>query len=145
MAEKKYRTVTGVVQFEPRESETKDGTEIRNITVRQTGFKENAIRVGATLWPSHSHVEVEKGDFVVLEGSYSQNKGENSDGERITYHNLSVSAILNLGQVDFGVRDDDDDEDEKPKKKRASKKTTSKKKQVEEDDDEDEDDDEIPF
>jgi hypothetical protein len=97
---KTYRTFYGVVQFPPRDGEA-GGKAVRNITIRTTGVKDQSIRVGATLWPSHAHVEVEEGDAVVVEGAFTVNKGE-KDGEPITYFNLSVSGILNLGPLDQG-------------------------------------------
>lgn len=68
------------------------------------GFKENAIKIGATLWPSFDHVEVAKGDVVVLRGKFSRNQGTNKDGEPITYNNLSVSSIAVIGSMDDGQR-----------------------------------------
>lgn len=104
IADKVYRVIHGIVQFEPKEGEA-GGKAVRNIAVRQAGFKEQAIRVSATLWPSHAHVEVAEGDVVTLEGSYTQNKGE-KDGAVVTYHNISVSRILVLGNADAGVKTD---------------------------------------
>jgi hypothetical protein len=104
MAEKEYRVVHGIVQFEPKESEA-GGKTVRNLAVRQTGFREQAIRVSATLWPSHAHVEVAEGDVVTLEGSYTRNTGE-KDGVKVTYHNISVSRILVHGNTDAGVKTD---------------------------------------
>lgn len=101
MADKQYRTVFGIVQFEPREGEA-GGKPVRNITVRQTGFGPTAVRVSATLWPSHGHVQVEEGDVVVIEGAYTQNKSTGQDGEERTFHNLSVNRIAVLGKSDGG-------------------------------------------
>lgn len=58
------------------------------------------MRVGATLWPSHAHVGVKQGDIVTLEGSYTTRK----DGDR-TFHNISVTRILNHGAADSGARE----------------------------------------
>lgn len=106
-SEATYRTVIGVVEFEPNESTTKAGQDIRNILVSQTGFKESAIKVSATIWDSHSHVEVAKGDLVALKGKFDRNTGTNKNGDKVIYNNLSVSSILVLGSMDEGVRDDD--------------------------------------
>jgi hypothetical protein len=106
-SDKVYRTVIGVVEFEPNESTTKAGQDIRNILVSQTGFKESAIKVSATLWDSFAHVEVAKGDVVVLKGSFERNTGTNKAGDKVVYNNLSVSSILVLGSMDEGVRDED--------------------------------------
>jgi len=113
-SDKIYRTVVGTVEFDPRDGEVA-GKDVRNITVQAAGFKDNAIKVGATLWPSHANVKVAKGDFVVLKGSFKQNKSEKEDGTPVTYNNLSVSSILVLGQLDDGVRDDDSPSDAKVK------------------------------
>lgn len=93
----------GTVEFPPREGEA-GGKAVRNISVAQTGFKEQAVRISATLWPSHAHVAVAEGDVVVLRGSYTQNKKTKDDGTPVTYHNLSVVAIKNLGSMDSGVK-----------------------------------------
>jgi hypothetical protein len=97
--------VFGIVQFEPREGEA-GGKPVRNITVRQTGFGPTAVRVSATLWPSHAHVGVEEGDVVVIEGAYTQNKGTDKNEQPITYHNLSVNRIAVLGKSDAGAKED---------------------------------------
>jgi hypothetical protein len=107
-SDKVYRTVVGVVEFEPNENTTKAGQDIRSILVSQTGFKESAIKVSATIWDSHAHVAVEKGDVVVLKGSFERNTGTNKAGDKVVYNNLSVSSILVLGSMDEGVRDDDE-------------------------------------
>jgi hypothetical protein len=99
---KVYRTFFGVVQFPPRDGEA-GGKAVRNIAIRTTGVKEQSMRISATLWPSHAHVDVQEGDAVVVEGSFEVNKGENKEtGEAVTYFNVSVSGILNLGPLDFG-------------------------------------------
>jgi hypothetical protein len=107
-----YRTIIGIVQFEPREAQA-GGKDVRNITVRSVGVKEQSIRVSMTLWPSHEHVAVEEGDVVIAEGKFTVNKKDTDDGPK-TYFNLSVSKILVLGSADAGkkvetVNDDSSD------------------------------------
>lgn len=126
MAEVKYRTVTGIVKFPPRDAEVeRDGETItvRNVLVRQTGITKNEAQdVRATLWPSHAHVELDEGDAVLLEGKFTTNPGKDADDNPITYLNLSVSGIVKLGVVDTGERDDqprakksaDTDSDDEP-------------------------------
>lgn len=75
---------------------------MRNIAVRQAGFGPTAVRVSATLWPSHAHVKVEEGDLVAIEGKYEQRTGTNGDGDPVKYHNLSVAKITVLGKADTG-------------------------------------------
>jgi hypothetical protein len=95
--------VTGVIQFDPKDGEA-GGKKVRNITVRSSGFKENSIKVGATLWPSHAHVAVKKGDVVTLEGKFSRNTKTNAEGESVTYNNLSVTGIHVGGTLDYGEK-----------------------------------------
>lgn len=97
-----FRTVFGIVAFDPREGEA-GGKKVRNISVRQNGFGPTAVLVQATLWPSHAHVDVKKGDVVILEGKYQQRDGER-DGEPVKYHNISVARIKNLGASDAGEK-----------------------------------------
>lgn len=116
---KQYRTVIGVVQFDPQEREA-GGKQVRNVAVGQVGFGQQAVRVSATLWPSHADFTVAKGDVILLEGTYTQGKGD-KEGQSVTYHNLSVMRAFNFGKVNEGVRietttDDSDpvDEDDIP-------------------------------
>lgn len=126
MAEKQYRSFIGFVKFEPREGEVelRDGdVAVRNIVVREVGVKEQAIDVRATLWPSHDHINVEQGDLVAIEGPFTVNKGKNKDDEPVTYFNLSVSRIINLGPGDEGQREDDEEE-ERPRRSRKKSEDT---------------------
>lgn len=104
MAEPQFRTIYGVVQFDPRDGKAGDKV-VRNITIRTSGVKEQSLRVSATLWPSHEHVEVAKGDVVTLEGKFSRNQGE-KDGEKVFYNNLSVTGIHVHGRMDEGKKID---------------------------------------
>lgn len=91
--------------FEPREAEAA-GKPVRNITVQQAGFGPYAVRVGATLWPSHAHVSVKQGDIVTLEGAYTTRKTTDTEsGEERTFHNISVTRILNHGAADQGAKE----------------------------------------
>lgn len=97
-----YRSVFGVVQFDPQDQEAA-GKPVRRVVVQNVGFKEQSVRVYLTVWPSHGDVKIEKGDLVFAEGKYSQGKGE-KDGKSVTYHNVSVSRIAVLGAVNEGKR-----------------------------------------
>jgi len=93
------------VAFEPREAEAA-GQQVRNITVQQTGFGQTAVRVGATLWPSHAHVKVAQGDVVTLEGSYTPRTTTDDDGNEKKFHNISVTRIFVHGAADQGKREE---------------------------------------
>jgi hypothetical protein len=122
-SEKTYRTIVGVVEFEPNESTTSSGQDIRSILVSQAGFGRSAIKVSATLWDSFRDIEVAKNDIVVLKGSFERNETTNKKGDKVVYNNLSVSSIFVLGSMDEGIRDDaapraskaaDEDDDDIP-------------------------------
>lgn len=96
-----YRTIFGTVSFDPREGNAA-GKPIRNISIQQAGTKDQAIQWSATLWPDHAHVEVNKGDVVVVNGKANQTSGVDKEGNPRVYFNLSVSGIAVLGQLDTG-------------------------------------------
>lgn len=101
-AKKQYRTVFGVVQFEPKEGDAA-GQTVRNIVVKQTGFGAQAVNVYATLWPKFDGIAVERGDVVALEGGYTSREGQNkTTGEDVTYHNISVTRFAVIGKMDEG-------------------------------------------
>jgi hypothetical protein len=64
------------------------------------------VRVGATVWPSHSHVPLKQGDVVTLEGAYNKRTSTNEDGEERTFHNVSVTRLLVHGTADTGKREE---------------------------------------
>lgn len=100
---KQFRTVHGVIQFPPKDGEA-GGKAVRNIVVQQTGFGPTAVRVYATVWPSHDHIKLAQGDVVTLEGAYTQNKVSGDDGQR-TFHNISVTRLYKHGSIDAGKRE----------------------------------------
>jgi len=97
--------VTGVIQFDPKDA-TANGKDVRNIVVQQSGFGPFAVKVNATVWPSHAHIGLAKGDVVTLEGAYTMNKVPQDDGSERTYHNISVTRLKNHGAIDEGTRTD---------------------------------------
>lgn len=105
MSEKQYRTVMGIIQFDPKDGEA-SGKNVRNIVVRNTGFKEQAQKVYVTVWPSHAEVPLAVDDVVIVEGTYTQGKGKNEDGSPRTFHNISANRIAKLGQAQRGTRVD---------------------------------------
>jgi hypothetical protein len=96
--------VIGSIQFDPKDGEA-NGKSVRNIVVQQTGFGPTAVKVNATVWPSHAHIPLKQGDIVHLEGKYTPNKTTNDEtGETRTYHNLSVTRMKVLGTLDAGKK-----------------------------------------
>jgi len=100
---KVYRTVVGIVQFDPREAEAA-GQDIVKVRITEVGFREQAVAVDLTLWPSHASVKLAKGDVIIAEGPYNQKKVKNDDGQERTFHNLSVTRIAVLGSAFEGTK-----------------------------------------
>jgi hypothetical protein len=87
-----YVTVAGIVQFDPRTRQA-GGKEVRDVVIRAIGSNKN---FSVTIWPEKSGIPVNKGDFLVCDGKYSQSVGQNKDGEQVTYHNLSATTIVRV-------------------------------------------------
>jgi len=96
--------VLGAIQFDPDEAEA-NGKAVRNIVIQQNGFGPTAVRVNATVWPSHAHIPLKKGDVVAIEGAYKSNRTTDQNGNERTFHNVSVTRLAVLGTVDAGVQD----------------------------------------
>ena len=86
-----YKVVAGMVQFDPKERSLSDGREVRSVLVRAIGSNK---QVSVTVWPSHAHVNIKKGDFVVADGAYEEKPGQNQKGESVTYHTLSATYFI---------------------------------------------------
>lgn len=86
-----YITVAGFVQFDPRNREA-GGKPVRDVAVRAIG---NNKIINITFWPEQT-MPVNKGDFLVVDGKFTQRTGQNKQGESQTYYNLSASTILRL-------------------------------------------------
>lgn len=119
MSETQYRSFIGMVQFDPVEREAA-GKDVRNVTIREVGLKDQAQLISITLWPNHAAIEVEKGDIVFVDGKFTPNKGKDGEGNPKTYFNVSANAFKVLAKADYGVEtestagdgdagDDDDD------------------------------------
>jgi hypothetical protein len=98
VADKEYRTVAGFVQFDVESAEVNNQT-IRRAVVQATGSEGTLVTV--TLWPEFEDVEIEKGDFVVANGSFEARDGKNGK----TYLNLSAFRLIVQKPVEKGEPD----------------------------------------
>lgn len=103
-----YNTVAGIVQFEPTERKTPNGSEVRDVVVQAIGSGGKNVKV--TIWPEYSSVELDKGTFVVANGKYTEDVVNGT-----TYRNLSANVLLTLPthekeDVDNVLPDDDEEE-----------------------------------
>jgi len=85
-----YATAVGFVQFDVTEREA-NGTDVRDVTIRTPGTEGQLIRV--TLWPEFAEAEVEKGDFLAVDG-----KLEVREVDDKTFINLSANKLYVNGQ-----------------------------------------------
>lgn len=92
MENNEFIAVAGIVQFEPRDRQAA-GKDVRDVTIRTIGGNK---RVSITVWPDHQHIPIEKGDVIFADGTYQQNQRQNNQGEMVTYHNLSATAIVRI-------------------------------------------------
>jgi hypothetical protein len=112
-SDKQYRTVIGIVQFDVKEGEAA-GKAVRNLVLRQTGFKEQAVSAYVTVWPSHAELEIARGDVLIVEGTYNRGKGTTQSGEERTYHNISATRIAKLGTAIEGKRPEVENDTDEP-------------------------------
>lgn len=86
-----YATVQGFVAFEPEEREIPSGAIVRNVVVDSL---ETGELIRLTLWPEYRNLDVEKSDYVVAAGKYTERTVDNDEGGKKTYKNISVNKIV---------------------------------------------------
>ena len=101
MSESEYRTAAGFIQFDPRQRPA-GGKQVRNVTIRAIG-SQNYVDI--TVWPEHDDVALEKGMFIVADGKFSTNAGQDKDGNPRTYYNLSATNIAVLSPAPKRARE----------------------------------------
>lgn len=88
---KEFKGAGGFVQF-PVEERDVNGQTVRDVTIRALGSEGPYIRI--TVWPEFSHVDIEQGDLVFLDGPFEAREGQSKDGEKRVYLNMSTSGSL---------------------------------------------------
>lgn len=87
-----YRTYIGSVEFvNDREY---DGKPTREVVV-----KTGQISIRATLYEQHKAVKVSPGDFIIVKGKYKESKGQNREGEGVTYRNINVNSLAIIPSI----------------------------------------------
>lgn len=87
-----YITIAGIVQFDPRTRQAGSKT-VRDVVIRAIGSNKN---FSVTVWPEKENITINKGDFLVCDGKYSQSAGQNKEGAQVTYNNLSATTIIRI-------------------------------------------------
>lgn len=96
-----YRSISGFIQFEPNDREAA-GKQVRDISVRLSNTKGTQVRV--TMWPDFKDVSLAKGDFIAIEGKYTEVTKDNQDGDPVTYKNLSAQLVYKDGKTYRGSK-----------------------------------------
>lgn len=92
-----YVTVAGFVAFDPRPRDA-GGKAVRDVMIQNIGSRKD---FNITIWPEKAHVEINKGDFIVVNGAYSTRVTQNKEGAAVTYHNVSASRLVRFpGEAD---------------------------------------------
>jgi hypothetical protein len=95
-----FRGISGFIQFDPQEREAA-GKPVRDISIRLSNTVDKKIRV--TLWPDFKDVPIKKGDFVAVEGRYTEVTKDVEDGP-VTYKNLSAQLLFHEGKTYKGSK-----------------------------------------
>lgn len=90
LSENEYKTVAGIIQFEPETREV-NGKAVKQFTVRNIAGN---VNVRVTIWPELAAPALEKGDGVMVDGKYTTTSSQ--DGSR-EFHNISATTIVKLG------------------------------------------------
>lgn len=85
-----YKVVAGRVQFDPKPGQA-GGKQIRKIALKVVGGDSTLVNV--TLWPEYADLEINRGDFVMIDGKFSTRVGLNQQGEETTFYDLTISDI----------------------------------------------------
>jgi hypothetical protein len=99
MADKDYKSVAGFIQFDPEEREV-NGQTIRDVTIRALGSECPYIKV--TVWEEFADIELERGQFLAVDGAFEARVAPNKAGVQTTYLNISAKSIVVLEPVARG-------------------------------------------
>jgi len=80
-----YGSAAGFIQFDVEEREA-NGATVRDVTIRSIATGD-LLRV--TVWPEHEDVELEKGDFIAVDGKVTIREVDDK-----TYVNMSAYGLV---------------------------------------------------
>ncbi len=82
-----YGSAAGFIQFDVEEREA-NGATVRDVTIRSLATGD-LLRI--TVWPEHEDVELEKGDFIAVDGKVTIREVEDK-----TYVNMSAYGLVRM-------------------------------------------------
>lgn len=102
MADKKYVSVVGFIQFDPQEREA-NGKPVTDVVVKTLGGEGRNIKV--TIWPEiQVEGKLERGDVIAVDGQFSSSVYQDKAGESQTSYQISAYYLAKLGSA-FGRTD----------------------------------------
>jgi len=87
MAEAQYVSAEGFIQFPPQERDA-NGQKVVDVTLKTPGTDGILIRV--TVWPELQSVELEKGDWIAVDGKL--NIGSFVGKDKVARQSVQISA-----------------------------------------------------
>lgn len=93
-AKKPYVTAVGFVQFDPVVREA-NGKNVTDLVVKLPGGEQTMVRI--TVWPEIQVDRIKKGDFIAVDGQFSSNTYQASDGSNKTSLQISAYNLAVLG------------------------------------------------
>lgn len=85
-----YTDAAGIIQF-PVADKDVNGKKIREAVINSL---KSGAQIRCTIWDNFASTPLKQGDFIVVNGKATQNKGTKADGTEVTYNNLSVSKLI---------------------------------------------------
>jgi len=82
-----YGSAAGFIQFDVEEREA-NGATVRDATIRSIATGD-LLRI--TIWPEHAETDLEKGDFIAVDGKVTIREVEDK-----TYVNMSAFGLVKL-------------------------------------------------
>lgn len=93
MADTQYVSAVGFVQFDPRERDA-NGQTVVDYTIRTPGTEGILVRV--TVWPELQGDEINKGDFLAVDGKLSIGSYKGQDGAMRQSVQITASQLAVL-------------------------------------------------
>lgn len=95
-----YVSAAGFVQFDPREREA-NNQKVIDYTIKTLGTEGILLRV--TVWPELQGEDIEKGDFIAVDGKLTVGSYESENGPRQSVQ-ISATALAVLKGVEKAER-----------------------------------------
>lgn len=95
-AKKPYVTAVGFVQFDPVVREA-NGKSVTDLVVKLPGGEQTMVRI--TVWPEIQVDNIQKGDFIAVDGQFSSNTYQANDGSTKTSLQISAFNLAVLGKA----------------------------------------------